>query len=78
MVWEEVALSVVTLGMLGSIGYTILLARSIDRDERPRRILPTLSGYYSVSTWGRRYTSSCPATAPSNVGNPQPGENEHR
>lgn len=31
MRWGEVALGVVTLGMLGSIGYTIILARSIER-----------------------------------------------
>ncbi|NKY58580.1 hypothetical protein [Nocardia flavorosea] len=43
MRWGEVALSVVTLGMLGSIGYTILLARSIDRDEGMRRTRSALA-----------------------------------
>lgn len=35
MRWGEIALSVVTFGMLGSIGNTILL----ERDESPHRTL---------------------------------------
>lgn len=37
MRWGEIALSVVTFGMLGSIGNTILLAGSLERDESPPR-----------------------------------------
>ncbi|MBF6351613.1 MULTISPECIES: hypothetical protein [Nocardia] len=37
MPWGEVALTVVIFGMLGSIGYTILLARSIELDETTPR-----------------------------------------
>lgn len=57
MRWGEVALSVVTLGMLGSIGYTILLARSIERDERLRRIpsvFERLLQHFHVRSTGSR------------------------
>ncbi|MEU1982815.1 hypothetical protein [Nocardia sp. NPDC019395] len=42
MWWAHIALSALVFGMLGSIGYTILIAWSIERDDGTDRTPPTL------------------------------------